>query len=404
MKGENSVKHGVKRVIVIVLDGVGVGAAHDADLYGDQGSDTLGNISQIIADFTLPNMNLLGLGKLNDKYRKANKNNELTENLVGGFGKMQEESPGKDTTTGHWELMGIILKEPFPVYPDGFPKEIMDEFVSRTGHGYLGNTAASGTEIIKDLGGKHLQSGELIVYTSADSVFQIAAHEKIISLDTLYKYCKIAREILDDEHAVSRVIARPFAGEPGSFYRTNSRKDFSLDPPEETLLDRAKELGHEVIGIGKVSDIFNGRGFTASISTKSNEKGIEKTIEVLREGRQGIVFVNLIDFDMLFGHRNDPFGYAESLIEFDSQLPNIISAMSSNDLLMITADHGCDPTNENTDHTRELVPLLVYGEMIKPGVDIGKRDSFSDVAATIDKLLSLNKFGRGKDFSTKIMK
>ena len=387
-----------RRIILIVLDSVGIGAAPDAHLYGDEGSDTLGNIAKHVADFCLPAMNDLGLHMLNESYRNSCSSLPDRENLKGSYGILKEKSVGKDTTTGHWELSGIVLSQPFPVYPDGFPDSIMQAFSRAIGRGTIGNYAASGTEIIEILGKEHMDTGKLIVYTSADSVFQIAAHEEVVPLETLYEYSRIARQLLVGEHAVSRVIARPFLGSPGSFYRTPNRRDFSLNPPGDTILDHFERAGHSVLGIGKISDIFNGKGVTESIKTKGNAEGIAKTVEAIRNRSNGLIFTNLIDFDMLYGHRNNPEGYAQALWEFAENLPIIMDAMADDDILMVTADHGCDPTNTSTDHTREFVPLLVYGKRVTAGIDLGVRQSFADVAATIAEIFSLEPPKWGSSF------
>ncbi len=387
-----------KRVILIVLDSVGIGEAPDAHLYGDEGSDTLGNIAKQVQDFCLPNMNRLGLHMLNPAYRASCQELPDSNALIGAYGVLHEKSAGKDTTTGHWEMTGVVLPEPFPVYPAGFPDTIMRQFSADTGVGYLGNYPASGTEIIEIFGEEHMKTGKLIVYTSADSVFQIAAHEDIVPLETLYSYCLAARKILTGQHAVSRVIARPFLGTPGAFYRTSNRRDFSLNPPESTILDRIVQSGRTVIGVGKIADIFNGQGISKTVKSKGNADGVALTIEQMRSASEGLVFTNLIDFDMLFGHRNNPQGYAKALKDFDSDLPNILNAMLNDDLLMITADHGCDPTNDSTDHTREKVPLLVYGKNIQAGVDLGRRCTFADVAETIADIFSLEKPKWGTSF------
>jgi phosphopentomutase len=391
-----------RRVILIVLDSVGIGAAPDAHLYGDEGSDTLGNIAKHVSDFCLPAMNALGLHMLNESYRASCSCLPSRDNLIGSFGILNEKSVGKDTTTGHWELSGIVLSEPFPVYPNGFPKSIMKAFSHAIGRGAIGNIAASGTEIIETLGKEHMDTGKLIVYTSADSVFQIAAHEEVVPLETLYEYCQVARKLLVGEHAVSRVIARPFLGSPGSFYRTTNRKDFSLTPPADTVLDHLAGAGHSVIGIGKIADIFNGKGVTESVKTKGNAEGISKTVELIQKCSSGLIFTNLIDFDMLYGHRNNPEGYAQAMEEFDINLPIIMDAMADDDILMITADHGCDPTNTSTDHTREYVPLLVYGKRVKAGVNLGIRQSFADVAATIAENFSLEPPQWGSSFMDRL--
>jgi len=370
-----------KRVILIVLDSCGVGELPDAFKYNDRGSNTLGNTAKKVGGLNLPNLEKLGLGNIESISGVLPKKSPLA-----CHGKMGELSPGKDSTTGHWEIAGVILKKPFPVYPDGFPEKIIHRFKKAIGIEVLGNKAASGTEIIKELGEEHLRTGKPIVYTSADSVFQIAAHEDKIPVDRLYRFCLIAREILTGENGVARVIARPFEGEPGSFNRTARRKDFSLPPPEKTILDILKENKIEVIGIGKIEDLFAGKGLTKSIHTKDNTEGMDKLIKVMIEEKEGLIFINLIDFDMLWGHRNDFKGFAKGLEDFDKRLKEVLNLLKPEDLLVITADHGCDPTTPSTDHSREYVPVLVYGEKIKKGIDLGVRKSFSDVAATLAEI------------------
>lgn len=367
----------VKRVFLIVLDGVGVGELPDAAVYGDQGSNTLGNLSRAVGGMDLPHLERMGLGKLT-------KIQGLADDITGGvFGRMAEASPGKDTTTGHWEMAGLILPRPFPVYPNGFPELIINEFIKRTGRGVLGNKPASGTVIIEEFGREHLQTGALIVYTSADSVFQIAAHEKVVPLEELYRYCEIAREILQGEHGVGRVIARPFLGEPGSFYRTSGRKDFSLKPIGPTVLDRMKEAGLTVIGVGKIEDIFSGRGLTASNHTRNNAETLSFISELIGQDFTGLVFANCIDFDMLYGHRNDSEGFYRALKNVDDWLGENLVRLQRGDLLIITADHGGDPTTPSTDHSREYTPLLISGPGLAEGVDLGTRKTFADIAASL---------------------
>ena len=385
------------RVIILVLDGLGVGELPDAALYGDEGSNTLGNIARALGGLSLPNLERLGLGNVGD-FPGIKK----IPDSLGSFGKMAEASPGKDTTTGHWEMTGIRLERPFPVYPHGFPPEIIEPFKRAISTGILANRTASGTEIIKELGEEHLRTGFPIVYTSADSVFQIAAHIDAIPLERLYEICAIARGLLTGKHAVGRVIARPFTGTPGSFSRTADRRDFSLEPLGDTVLDAAKRAGMDVIGIGKIEDIFAGRGLTEAVHTKSNADGVEKTLAALSRFKRGILFTNLVDFDMLFGHRNDAAGYYGALREFDAWLPGLMSAMREGDILFITGDHGCDPTTPSTDHSREYVPLLVYGPGIKGGVDLGVRETFSDLGATAAEGLGI-KMERGKSFFKMIL-
>lgn len=388
----------MKRIVIIVLDSAGIGEMPDAAKYGDTGSNTLGNIAAALPDFNLPNLVKLGLGNIDGskgfpKYAEAE----------GCFGKMAEKSPGKDTTTGHWEMAGIILERPFPTYPDGFPKEIITRFEKSINTKTLGNIAMSGTEIIKQLGEQHILTGYPIVYTSADSVFQIAAHENIISIEKLYGICTIAREILQGEHAVGRVIARPFAGEAGAFYRTERRHDFSLKPVRKTVLDYAKEAGYSVTGVGKIIDIFAGEGITESVRIHNNSDGINHTIDYLKKNKSGIIFTNLVDFDMLYGHRNNIKGYADALMDFDSRLPEIIMALEEHDILIITADHGCDPTTSSTDHSREYVPLITFGKSLKRNVNLGTRETFSDIAAVIAEYLSLKKSDEGTSFLKSIL-
>ena len=372
----------MKRVIIIVLDSVGIGELPDASAYGDVGSNTLGSIAANIKGFALPNMEKLGLGRI------AGVSGFKAEKEPSGcFGKMAERSAGKDTTTGHWELAGITLDKPFPVYPQGFPEDVIHRFENAIGTKTLGNYPASGTEIIKVLGQQHIMTGYPIVYTSADSVFQIAAHEEIISIERQYEICRTAREILTGEHSVGRVIARPFTGKEGNFTRTANRRDFSLKPPVKTILDHVKDAGMEVKAVGKIEDIFAGQGITEAVHIQGNMDGVDKTLEFMQKSFDGLIFTNLVDFDMQFGHRNDVEGYAKALIEFDNRIPEIISRMDQGDILVITADHGCDPSTESTDHSREYVPLLVYGSSIRKGINLGIRRTFADLAQTIARIL-----------------
>lgn len=383
----------MKRAIIIVMDSVGIGELPDADKYGDCGSDTIGNIASQISGFSLPNLESMGLGNI-DNIKGIKK----FENPIGCFGKMIEKSKGKDTTTGHWEMAGIILDKAFPVYPNGFPIEIIKKFEKAIGTKTLGNIVASGTEIIKQLGDKHVVTGYPIVYTSADSVFQIAVHEDIIAPDDLYEMCKIARNILKGEHAVGRVIARPFTGTSGNFTRTDKRRDFSLKPLEKTVLDYAVKKGLDVKAVGKIEDIFAKQGITGAIHTHNNMDGVDRTIDYLKENFSGILFTNLVDFDMLYGHRNDALGYAKALIEFDMRIPDILKALKEDDLLIITADHGCDPTTPSTDHSREYIPLIVYGKKINNNVNLGVRSTFADIAATIAEFLDIKADIKGTSF------
>jgi phosphopentomutase len=366
-----------RRVIWIVLDSVGIGEMPDAAQYGDAGSDTLGNIARR-RGLSLPNMARLGLGNI-----RPITGIPAAPSPVASFGKCTLASPGKDTTTGHWEMVGIHLTQPFPIYPNGFPPEILDVFESRIGRSTLGNKPASGTEIIRELGAEHMRTGSPIVYTSADSVFQIAAHEEVIPLWELYKICETAREILRGPHEVGRVIARPFIGSPGNFSRTSNRHDYAVPPPKGMLLDRLDERGVLVHSVGKIFDVFLGRGIRDQEKTKSNTEGMAKTLEAMAQTSEGLIFVNLVDFDMLFGHRNDVEGYASALEEFDRWLPSFEAAMGPDDLAIFTADHGCDPTTASTDHSREYVPLLAFGQKARAGVDLGIRGSLSDMGQTI---------------------
>jgi phosphopentomutase len=372
------------RIAVIVLDGVGIGAAPDAADYGDEGSNSIGNVARVLGGIDLPNMQKIGIGNV-ENIRGVPPN----ENPTGGYGKMQPMSAGKDTTQGHWEMMGIYLPEPSPTYPNGFPNEIMDEFEKQIGRETLANRAASGTVIIKELGEEHIKTGKPIVYTSADSVFQIAAHEDVIPVDELYEICKIARELLTGEHAVGRVIARPFIGSSSEdFTRTDRRRDFSRAPESDTVLDKCYAAGLDVWSVGKIDDIFVHRGITRKNHTLDNKESIKATIKLLEEPFHGLLFVNLIEFDMIFGHRNDPQGYYNALKTFDDSIPEIQKRLLKDDLVIVSADHGVDPTTESTDHSREYVPLLVFGPSIG-GVDLGIRQTFADVGATITENFNL---------------
>lgn len=389
----------IQKVILIVLDSVGVGEMPDAAKYGDQGSNTLTNVSKAVGGLALPNMQKMGIGNIIDIKGVA-----PAKQPIGAYGKAAEKSAGKDTTTGHWELAGIVSKKPFPVYPDGFPPEVIDEFEKRIGLKVLGNKVASGTEIIKELGDEHVRTQKPIVYTSADSVFQIAAHEDVIPVERLYEICKIAREILQGEHAVARVIARPFKGKSGEYVRTYNRADFSLKPPHDTLLDKVKNAGMEMFGVGKIWDIFVGQGITKAFHTEGNMDGIDKTLEAINMLQHGLVFTNLVDYDMLYGHRNDPAGYAKALEDFDRRLPEILAQLTENDVLIITADHGCDPTTVSTDHSREYVPILVYGSKIKAGVNLGVLSCFADIGQTVADMLGCESLINGVSFKHLVMK
>jgi phosphopentomutase len=369
----------------MVLDSVGIGELPDAEEYGDRGAATLQNIAAEIGGLKLPNLEKMGLGKI------ANISGLSSEiEAEGAYAKAAEKSKGKDTTTGHWEIAGLISEKPFPTYPEGFPAEIMEQFHQAIGRESLANKPASGTVIIEELGQEHMETGKPIVYTSADSVFQIAVHEEVIPVEELYDYCQKARKILQGEHAVARVIARPFVGEPGNFERTNRRKDFSLEPPKPTILDYLKRHGLEVNAVGKITYIFNHSGITSSVTTSNNMDGVNKTIEYMDQTEKGLIFSNLVDFDQNYGHRRNVEGYAAALEDFDKRIPEIKAAMRDDDLLIITADHGCDPTHQGTDHTREYIPILIYGKKFIKDLDLGIRNSFSDIAATIAGIFELD--------------
>jgi phosphopentomutase len=366
-----------RRVIWIVLDSVGIGEMPDAGEYGDRGSDTLGNLARV-RGLHLPNLRRLGLANI-----KPLNGLPPVDTPAGAFGRCALASPGKDTTTGHWEMAGIHLVKPFPLYPNGFPRDVMQEFESRIGRTAIGNRAASGTEIIKELGEEHMQTGSPIVYTSADSVFQVAAHEEVIPLWELYKICETAREILRGKHEVGRVIARPFIGSPGSFTRTPNRKDYAVPPPKGMLLDQLDDRNVFVYSVGKIFDVFSGRGIRDHVKTKSNADGMTKTLEAMDSIPEGLIFINLVDFDQQYGHRNDVEGYSAALEQFDAWLPDFLDRLKEGDLAVITADHGCDPTTPSTDHSREYVPLLVYGPRVRGAVDLGLRHTLSDLGQTV---------------------
>jgi phosphopentomutase len=383
----------IKRAILIVLDSCGIGELPDAFKYGDEGSNTIVNTAKRVEGLKLPHLEKLGLGNIDDVPGVT-----PPKNPVANFGKMAEVSPGKDSTSGHWEIAGLILDKPFPVYPDGFPEEIIDKFEKATGCEILWNKPASGTEIIKKLGERHIKTGKPILYTSADSVFQIAAHQDVIPVERLYDMCEKAREILKGKHGVGRVIARPFIGKPGSFQRTEKRKDFSLPPPGNTILDILKENGYDVLGIGKIEQLFAGKGLTQSLYTRNNSDGMDKLEKSMQKEINGLIFINLIDFDMLWGHRNNYKDFAKGLEEFDLWLPQFLHLLKENDILIITADHGCDPTTLSTDHSREYVPLLVYGKGIKSEINLGTRKCFCDVAKTLAEIFKLKGTENGQSF------
>lgn len=390
----------MKRVFLVVLDSVGIGDLPDADVYGDVGSHTL-YAASTSTFFDMPNMKKLGLFHIDgvkEKFPEVGDNS-----FEGTVARMAESSKGKDTTTGHWEIAGVISEKPFPTYPTGFPEDVMKAFEEKTGRRAICNLPYSGTDVIRDYGKEHVETGALIVYTSADSVFQIAAHEEVVPLEELYHYCKIAREILVGKHAVGRVIARPFIGNYPDYKRTANRHDFSLIPPM-TMMDQMKEVGLDVLAVGKINDIFAGKGITDTVRTHDNAEGIEKLIERTGRDFEGLCFVNLVDFDMLYGHRNDVDGYAKALTYYDQQLPRILEGLRNEDILMVTADHGCDPSTPSTDHSREYIPLVMYGNPIKQGVNIGTRKTFADIAATLLEYFNINSKVAGTSFLKDILK
>jgi phosphopentomutase len=390
----------MKRVFMIVLDSVGIGELPDAAQYGDEGSHTL-YAASTSPYFHMPNMKKLGLLQIDgvkDKFPEE----VQSSSFEGVIARMAEKSMGKDTTTGHWEIAGIISEKPFPTYPEGFPEEILKPFEERTGRKVICNLPYSGTDVIRDYGKEHVETGALIVYTSADSVFQIAAHEEVVSVKELYRYCEIARELLTGEHSVGRVIARPFIGTYPDFKRTSNRHDYSLIPGT-TMMDQLKEAGLDVLAVGKIYDIFAGKGITDTVRTHDNAEGIEKCIERTNRDFHGLCFVNLVDTDMIYGHRNDVDGYAKALTYFDEQLPKIMEGLRDEDMLIITADHGCDPLTPSTDHSREYIPLVIYGKNIKKGINLGTRESFSDIAATILEYFDVESVVAGSSFLQEIL-
>ncbi|MCL1990712.1 MAG: phosphopentomutase [Defluviitaleaceae bacterium] len=389
-----------KRVVLIVLDSVGVGELPDAADYGDVGANTLLNIKEKVPEMTLPNMCQMGLSHI----QGVEKIGDKVDFFTGSCGKLAEVSLGKDTTTGHWEISGLKVEHPFPTYPQGFPQDLIGAFEEKVGRKVIGNCVASGTEIISRLGDEHVATGDLIIYTSADSVFQIAAHEDIVPIEELLHICQIAREMLVDDWNVSRVIARPFVGESKNYTRTANRKDYSVAPFAKTMLDYIKEAGLAVNAIGKISDIYDGQGITKSTPTKDNGAGIDATLAHLQQESHGLIFTNLVDFDSVYGHRRDYKGYAKALMDFDKRLPEILGALKEEDILMMTADHGCDPTFKGTDHTREYVPLLVYGKTIKSGINLGIRSTFSDIGKTILDYLGIDGKIEGESFLNEIAK
>lgn len=389
----------MKRAILVVLDSVGVGELQDAKSYGDEGSHTLDHVYKACNGLEIKELEKLGLGNIEgvNELKKCSK-------AVGAYGRCKEASKGKDTVTGHWEIAGVILEKPLNTYPEGFSEEIIEEFKKRANvKGILGNVVASGTQIIEELGEEHVKTGYPIIYTSADSVFQIAAHEDVISVEKLYEMCQVARDMLVDKWAVGRVIARPFIGEAPNFKRTSNRRDYSLDPFNKTMLEYLKENNLEVAAVGKIEDIYNRKGITSAVHTKNNMDGVDKTLEYMDTVKEGLIFTNLVDFDMLYGHRNDPKGYGKALEDFDNRLQEIYSKMTDEDIFIITADHGCDPTTSSTDHSREHIPVLVYGKNVKPGVNIGTRERFSDIGKTILDFFNVKNELVGDSFFNKIM-
>ena len=390
----------IKRVIVMVLDGVGAGEAPDAAMYGDVGSNSLGNVARAIGGLNIPNLYELGMGNITSIQGVP-----VNPNAKGAFGRFQPRSAGKDTVIGHWEMMGIYLPVAFPTYPEGFPPEVLDPFRESIGREILGNKPASGTEILKELGVEHMQTGKPIVYTSADSVFQIAAHEEVISLEDLYKMCEIARDILQGEHGVGRVIARPFLGDqPENFKRTTHRKDYPRNPAYPTMMQKLVDAGRDVYTVGKIDDIFNHRGITKKNHVLTNKESLDVTLRLLEEDFEGLMFVNLIEFDMIYGHRNDPRGYADALEQFDGFIPEIKKRLKPTDLVIITGDHGVDPTTPGTDHSREYVPLLAFGPMIKHGINLGDRETLGDIAGTLAEIFTLEPQPIGKSFLREILR
>ncbi|WP_306569204.1 phosphopentomutase [Faecalispora jeddahensis] len=387
-----------KRVFLIVLDSCGIGEEPDAAEYGDEGSNTLAACATS-PYFHMPNLQKLGLFNIDgvDCWPKES-------SPTGAFGRLQEASKGKDTTIGHWEISGIYSPKPLPTYPEGFPEEVIREFEEKTRRRVLCNKPYSGTDVIRDYGKEHVETGALIVYTSADSVFQIAAHESVVPPEELYRYCRIAREMLRGEHGVGRVIARPFTGEYPNFTRTSNRHDFSMEPPAVTMLDQLSEKGFDVIAVGKINDIFVGKGVTEAIGTKNNADGIERTLGYLQKDFNGLCFINLVDFDMLYGHRNDVDGYAKALAYFDEKLPELLAGLRDDDLLMITADHGCDPSTPSTDHSREYIPWVITGKQVKAGANLGTSPTFANIGATILEYFGVEPRITGKSSLNEILR
>jgi phosphopentomutase len=381
------------RVFLVILDGVGIGALPDADAYGDRGADTLGHVAEFAGGLRLPVLESLGLGRL-----APVRGVRAVADARGARARLAEKSSGKDSTTGHWEMMGLVLERPFPTYPDGFPAALLERWSERVGRGWLGNVAASGTEIIARLGAAHRESGRYIVYTSADSVFQVAAHEQVVPLEELYSACRAARGLLVGEHAVGRVIARPFSGAEGAWVRTANRRDFSLEPFAPTVMDRLVERGRNVITVGKVDDLFAGRGVSDAIHTKSNAEGQDVLLDLARRPGDGLVFANLVDFDTQYGHRNDPAGFARALESFDEPLGRLLARLRDDEMVWVTADHGNDPTTPGSDHTREYTPFLAAGPRVRAGADLGTRSTFADLGATLSEMFGLPPCPHGVSF------
>ncbi|WOD64429.1 phosphopentomutase [Niallia taxi] len=387
-------KYPFKRVFLIVMDSVGIGEAPDAEKFGDLGAHTLGHIAEKMNGLHMPNMGKLGLSNI-----EAIKGIDKADKPLAHYTKMQEASNGKDTMTGHWEIMGLRIDTPFRVFPEGFPDELLQELETKTGRKIIGNKPASGTEILDELGEEHMKSGDLIVYTSADSVLQIAAHEEVVPLKELYEICELARELtLDEKYMVGRIIARPFLGEPGNFKRTANRHDYALKPFDRTVMNELKDNGLDSIAIGKISDIYDGEGVTQSLRTVSNMDGMDKLLETLHMDFTGVSFLNLVDFDALYGHRRDPIGYGKALEEYDARLTEVLPLLNEDDLLIITADHGNDPVAPGTDHTREYVPLLVYNKSISASRELPLRETFADIGATIADNFQVTLPKHGKSF------
>lgn len=387
----------MKRVFLIVLDSFGIGEMPDAAKYGDEGSNTISAVSKVDG-FNMKNMRSYGLFNIDGVkcYKKS-------INPKGAFARMTEVSKGKDTTIGHWEIAGIQSEQPLPTFPNGFPEEVINKFEELTGRKVICNKPYSGTQVLLDYGKEHVETGALIVYTSADSVFQIAAHEEVVPVEELYNYCEIAREMLVGEVGVGRVIARPFVGEYPNYTRTSNRHDYSLVPPKTTMLDQLKDNNYSVIAVGKINDIFAGKGITEFVRTKNNDDGMEKTIEFAKKEFEGLCFVNLVDFDMLYGHRNDVVGYANALTKFDEQVTDVISNLNEEDILIITADHGCDPTTPSTDHSREYTPMVMIGKKVKSGTNLKTRESYADIAATILEYFGVEQEVSGESFLGKVL-